>query len=92
MPENPSDAWEVVFAYKEQESFIYRLGNYTLLEPRINRDIKNKNYAEKQIFYLQSQYKLTQNIPFLQWDKDSLQKRQETLAKLAARIWRCDYD
>lgn len=91
LPENPSNDWESIFSYKEQENYIYRLGNYTLLEPRINRDIKNKIYTEKQPFYSQSQYKLTQEIKSPQWDKDSLQKRQETIAQRAAHIWRCDY-
>jgi uncharacterized protein with ParB-like and HNH nuclease domain len=91
LPENPNSDWELDFSYKEQESYIYRLGNYTLLEPRINRDIKNKSYSEKQPFYFQSQYKLTQGIKSPLWNKDSLQKRQETIAKRAVQIWRCDY-
>lgn len=91
LPENPNDDWESIFSYKEQENYIYRLGNYTLLEPRINRDIKNKIYSEKQPFYLESKYKLTQEIKSPLWNKDSLQKRQETMAQRAAHIWRCDY-
>ena len=92
LPENPHNDWETVFSYKEQENYIYRLGNYTLIEPKINRSIKNGNYTEKQPHYMKSQYKLTQAIKYQNWDKNTLQKRQEDMAKLAAQIWRIDYN
>ena len=90
LPENPDESW-VVFPSKEWESYVYRLGNYTLLEQKINREIKNKSYLEKQPFYQTSQYKITQDIQSIQWNIDSLQKRQEDLATKAALKWRIDY-
>ena len=88
LPENPSEIWESVFPYKEWESNVYRLGNYTLLEQKINREIKNKSYIEKQSFYQNSQYQITQDIQSAQWNRDSLQLRQENMAKMATLAWR----
>ncbi len=92
LPENPSEIWKDNFPPKEWENNVYRLGNYTLLEQSINREIKNKGYAEKQPFYQKSQYQLTQDIQVLEWTKNSLQNRQEKMAKIASAVWCIDYN
>lgn len=92
LPENPNEQWQNDFSDKEQEVYVYRIGNYTLLELAMNRELKNKSYCDKRARYCDSQYALTKSIESPHWDKNSLQLRQEEMAKIAAEIWRINYD
>lgn len=91
LPENPGDPWTASFPFEVQESFIYRLGNYTLLEKNINLDVGNGSYAEKIARYSESRYQMTRAIQADEWNMDALTRRQEKLARRAIHIWRADF-
>ena len=47
LPENPAGIWSECYAEEKWESGIYRVGNLTLLEASVNRDVGNGAYADK---------------------------------------------
>jgi uncharacterized protein with ParB-like and HNH nuclease domain len=91
LPENPSSDWNKSFVKDTQLEFIYRLGNYTILEEKLNKSCENKIFEEKLPFYKQSKYSLTSSFDFEEWNPNKLKVRQQKLAKLAKQIWRLDY-
>lgn len=91
LPENPDANWELDFPQDIQESFIYRLGNYTILEEGSNRKIGNKKYEDKLIEYKKSSYKMTKDIDWDTWRIESINKRQNYLAKKANSLWKLNY-
>ena len=68
-----------------------RLGNLTLLEPSLNRELGNQPYDVKRQTYPQSRYRLTQSILAQDWTADSLADRQAHLARQAVEIWQADF-
>lgn len=91
LPENPSSEWNENFPKDIEESFIYRLGNFTLLEPDKNRIIGNKNFEHKFEAYKTSRYELTKRFGYQKWDQDNLKARQKYLAKQAKAVWHLPY-
>lgn len=89
LPENPSESWSYIEEYN-QDRFIYRLGNLTPLETKINRNLGNENYANKITAYGNSDFKITASIPenYPQWNEKAIVSRQSQMAKLATSIWR----
>ncbi|MEG3755505.1 DUF262 domain-containing HNH endonuclease family protein [Psychromonas arctica] len=91
LPENPSTEWNENFPKDIEESFIYRLGNFTLLEPDKNRVIGNKNFEHKSGVYETSRYELTKKFGYQKWNQNNLKARQKYLSKQAKAIWRLPY-
>ncbi|WP_198560028.1 DUF262 domain-containing protein [Colwellia sp. Bg11-28] len=91
LPENPSEEWNENFPKDIEESFIYRLGNFTLLEPDKNRIIGNKGFVHKSEVYKTSRYELTKRFGYQKWDQNNLNARQKYLAKQAKAIWSLPY-
>lgn len=91
LPENPSEEWSNDFPKDIEESFIYRLGNFTLLEPDKNRIIGNKDFDTKSEVYKASRYELTKRFGYQKWNQDNLNARQKYLAKQAKAIWHLPY-
>lgn len=92
LPESPNSDWRQNFTDTQMEQMVYRIGNLTLLEPHLNRQVGNEFYTAKQEVYQQSVYKLTQNISAEEWTPNTLSRRQTNLAQRAIHIWRSDYD
>jgi hypothetical protein len=95
LPENASPVWEKTFPVKKQDSFIYRLGNLTLLETKKNKALGNKDYQAKCSVYKTSNYVLTKKIAVdspNEWSPAQLENRQQALAKQAAQIWRSNFE
>ncbi len=88
-PENPGENWEGIFPEGAQE--VYRMGNYLLLEDRLNRDAANKSFDEKKVYYKQSKYQLAARLTTSAWHHDSLVSHQEFMANQAAAVWRLNY-
>lgn len=88
LPENPPIEWEDSVAQEDQENYIYRLGNLTLLESAKNNDCGTKPFAEKQIIYQQSQYQMTKQIDYPEWTANQIRSRQENQAKVAKTVWK----
>lgn len=89
LPENATDAWGA-FTFEEINRSVYRIGNLTLLEKKLNNEASQKPYEEKKNIYAQSNSKLTQAIPehYETWNEDKLASRQRELAKHAKAVWK----
>ncbi len=78
----------IVFLLMKREN-IYRLGNYTLLEEKKNRDIGNKPFEEKKEIYKTSQFRLSsRELNYDEWNIASLNSYQSKLARIAKSIWK----
>ncbi|MCK5319821.1 DUF262 domain-containing protein [Candidatus Parcubacteria bacterium] len=91
LPENPSLEWEEYFNQEDQEKYIYRLGNYALLKDFDNKKADNDLFKHKKKIYLNSEYKISNEIKNEEWTPDVLQNRQKKLAKIACSVWRLDF-
>lgn len=90
LPESPGAGWEAI-SEEDRERFTYRLGNYTLLEPTLNREAENKDFATRLRIYARSRYQMTRSIASADWNAEAIRKRQDLFAREATAIWRLDY-
>ncbi len=89
LPENPSQDWEQYFTMEEQIQYVFRLGNYTLLEESKNKDCQNNIYLAKKEIYKTSSYKLTaQDSIYDEWGPEEVSARQKKMAKYAKTVWK----
>jgi len=91
LPENAKADWDQDFPQITQPNYIYRLGNYTLLEDHLNRDCETLPFDQKKPFYERSQYEMTKEIIYNVWNPITLDNRQNELARKATSIWRISY-
>lgn len=64
------------------------LGNMTLLEKKLNRDLGDKNFAEKRLVYGNSAIQLTLELSNqTEWTENEVRERMEMLAELACTAW-----
>lgn len=89
LPESADESWGQ-FTEEEINRSIYRIGNLTLLEKKLNREASTFNYSKKANYFRQSNSKITQSIPeqFETWTEGKILARQKELAKYAKSIWR----
>ena len=95
LPENPSAAWEADFPRELWERSITRLGNLTWLEPSLNRQVANADFATKCDAYRTSRYSLSHTLPDSagnEWTAARLEARQLQMARRAVHLWRADFD
>ncbi len=91
LPENAGEEWVDNFPVSIQESLVYRIGNYTLLEDDKNRACGNKNFETKKAIYHTSQYVMTRQIVAPYWTPNTLDNRQTRLSEYASTSWRLPY-
>lgn len=91
LPENAGDDWATNFPVSIQESLVYRLGNYTLLEDDKNRECGTKNFEVKKAIYQTSQYAMTRQIIAPDWTPNTIDNRQTRLSVYATTSWRLPY-
>lgn len=93
LPENPGSNWDEVFPVDIQEDYIYRLGNYSLLEASINNKLdSNLSFSEKLKKYKTSSYKLSNEYcNYEKFTPSEVALRQEKMAKIAKGIWKSAY-
>lgn len=91
LPENATEDWETTFQSSIQSNFIYKLGNYTLLEADKNRAIGTQLFPEKKIEYATSQYSISKLITSNEWNPSTLELRQQRMADWASACWRVSY-
>jgi len=94
LPEHPGSEWDEWFSPDQQDAYVNRLGNLTLLEAGKNRDLGNASFAKKVAAYPTSVYRLTQQIPALaptEWTPALIDERQRRLARRAVQVWRVDF-
>ena len=76
------------------EAAVDRLGNLTLLERTLNRNVGNAGYRAKRAAYESSGYALTREVADLapeEWTPVLLEERQRRFAARAVRLWRSDF-
>lgn len=88
LPENGNQHYAADFPPSVHESFVYRLGNYTILEADKNRSCEVLPFSEKKKIYQTSQYILSRQIESNEWTPNSIDRRQGRLANAASSIWR----
>lgn len=76
------------FSEEEHERFVHRLGNVTLLESKKNKECGNKTFEEKKGIYETSRYTLSKEMTQHSWTPETLNSRQEKLAKIAKGVWK----
>lgn len=91
LPENSENNWNINFPQVIHDAFVYRIGNYTLLEDDKNRECGNKNFEEKKVIYQTSQYTMPKQITSIDWTPNTLEIRQNKLADYASAVWRLPY-
>ena len=94
LPESPGDDWEEEFPVGIQDRNVNRIGNLTLLEAGLNREVGNASYDDKVGVYRRSRYALTRTVVETapqEWTPALLEKRQRELAARAVHIWRSDF-
>jgi hypothetical protein len=89
LPESADDDWGD-FTFEQINRSVYRIGNLTLLEKKLNREADRLTYAQKVNFFQRSNSELTKQLPttFNTWTEDKLAARQRELAKHAKAIWK----
>lgn len=90
LPENPGSIWEENFPTDVQEDYIYRLGNYSLLEATINNKLdSNMAFTDKLKKYTSSSYKLSSDYcNYEKFSPHEISLRQDKMAKIAKGIWK----
>jgi Protein of unknown function DUF262/Protein of unknown function (DUF1524) len=90
LPENPGQEWEENFPPAIQPTFVCRLGNLGLLEKSLNKRCENSSFKAKLDIYCDSKYEMMQKIDGTEWSPTAIEKRQASMAKMAAHVWRFD--
>lgn len=91
LPQNPGQAWSASFSKDaDLADYIYRIGNLTLLNVKVNHDAANKSFSEKQRIALNdSSLAINQNFRTLKkWGDQEIEHRQRELAKIAIEVWK----
>lgn len=88
LPESADESWGG-FNDEELNRSIYRLGNLTLLEKKLNREVGVKVYKDKKEFFIKSNCRLTNTLPeeYETWSEQKISQRQSSLSKAAKSIW-----
>ncbi len=93
LPQTPDKAWGLL--KRDIKDYVNKLGNLTLIDKRINSTVGNKLIKDK--IGVLSQSSLPMNKVLIEnlvsskytWDRESINKRQEELAKIACDdVWK----
>ncbi len=89
LPENPGSNWPQ-FNDRQAEDCLYRLGNLTLLERPLNRDLGSSSATEKLRRFAESCFVMTREIAKSNdvWTPERISARQHGLADIAVQRWR----
>ena len=87
LPKKINDEW-INFNDDEHETYLWRLGNLTLLGQENNNRAKNKGFDKKKEIYKKSEIKMTRDLVSIDdWTTFTIVKRQEDFAEIALKIW-----
>lgn len=89
LPENADDKWGE-FTYEKINRSVYRIGNLTLLENKLNREADQMPFDKKLNIFQQSNSELTKAIceHYNTWTEEKIAARQKILANHAKSIWK----
>jgi hypothetical protein len=84
-PQSPPD----LNKWAEHDNYVNRLGNLTLLDRRLNEQIKNSDFpAKKERAYKDSRLEITKALlKYDSWSPEHIADRQKALGELANVIW-----
>ncbi|HNN92899.1 MAG TPA: DUF262 domain-containing HNH endonuclease family protein [Pseudomonadota bacterium] len=91
LPKSREGEWERNFTEEQHERTVDRLGNYLLLETKLNnRRAGNGSFSEKRSVYSESQYIETREFgsAYEDWTPKAIDARQAQLARIATAIWK----
>ncbi len=72
------------------ERYVHRLGNMTLLTTHLNRELGNQPFEVKREAFAKEDLEITRMIADeARWTADAIGRRQNWMAGLAIKIWRC---
>lgn len=91
LPENLTEEWENIFSEDEHNRNVYKVGNFSLLERKKNKEIADHSFETKQSVYKTSKYALSNGIDVSDWNINTLKHRQSELAKVACGIWKVEF-
>ena len=87
LPKKINDEW-INFNDDDHETYLWRLGNLTLLGQEYNNKAKNKGFDKKKAIYKKSEIKMTRDLVSIDdWTTFTIVKRQEDFAEIALKIW-----
>lgn len=87
LPKKINEDW-INFNNEDHETYLWRLGNLTLLGQEYNNRAKNKGFDKKKEIYKKSEIKMTRDLVSIDdWTTFTIVKRQENFAEIALKIW-----
>lgn len=88
-PQNPQAGWDA-FSDEEADALTFRLGNMTLLQSGVNKDIGNAPYPEKRALFESSAFAITRKLALehAEWTPERVASHQNWMAAQATAIWR----
>ena len=89
LPQSPQAGWQA-FSDDEVDALTYRLGNMTLMQAGVNRQLGNADYATKRPGLQASGFAITQKIAtdHAEWTPERIAAHQNWMAHQATSIWR----
>ena len=89
LPQHPEQGWDA-FSADDADALVFRLGNMTLLQAGVNRDLGNVAYPAKRTAYEASGFGLTRKIAadHAEWTPERIAAHQQWMATQATAIWR----
>ena len=89
LPQNPEQGWDA-FSDEDAYALAYRLGNMTLLQAGVNRDLGSVAYPAKRTAYQSSGFAITRKIAadHAEWTPERIAAHQQWMATQATSIWR----
>lgn len=91
LPEHAPEVWNQFFPQIIQSAYVYRIGNYTLLEDDKNSECSTLLIEEKKSVYTTSQYEMPKRITSPEWNPNILDNRQSQMGAWATACWRVPY-
>ncbi|SHJ63966.1 Protein of unknown function [Reichenbachiella agariperforans] len=89
MPESIQEGWDNI-EDRDHDQFVYRLGNMTILNKSVNRDLGNADFLTKKAKYQESEFFLTLRVANenSEWNPERIAEHQKWMARQATSIWR----
>ena len=71
------------------DPYVWHIGNLSLLEPKQNKDVGNKSFADKLRKYPKSEIRMTQQVvdKFKTWDEKAITERAQSMLVYISQIW-----
>ncbi|MCY4213205.1 MAG: DUF262 domain-containing protein [Gammaproteobacteria bacterium] len=92
LPERPDAGWEQ-FDERHRDELTHRLGNQTLLEAALNRELGNTAYSGKREVYRRSGFAVTRRVAeeFEAWTVEKIRAHQQWMARQATDVWKISF-